>query len=422
MMEALVLGVSGKRTPLALRERLAFPPPQMREALEAMPGYVPEGAILSTCHRVELYAAAPQVGRAEEKLKAFWSKVRGVPIEELETQLYRLSGREAVEHLFTVSCGLDSAILGEPQILGQVRDALRRGLDHGPVGRVLSALFRHAIATGRRARTETGIGLHAVSVSSAAVEVGRRALSDLRSSRVLLVGTGKMGELAARSLLDKGAVEIAVVGRRPERAAELAVPRGRILALGQLEAALLDCDMVISCTSASDYVIRRETLERVMGKRNGKPLFVIDIAVPRDVEPAAGDLAGVRLYNIDDLEAMVSKNVQERGAEVGKVAPIIEEEVDRFERWLATLSVVPTITALRQQAEAIRRTELARVSGLLSRLPDRDRQRIEALTLALEKKLLHRPITLLREQAAQGDGQATAQAVRELFGLLPNPS
>ncbi len=423
-MQVLVLGLNYRRTPLALRERLAFPPSEFGDSLEAMQGYVSEGAILSTCQRVELYAAASNVGWDEslhslhaKELKRFWSKRCGVPVEEFESYLYCLAGREAVEHLFTVSCGLDSAIFGEPQILGQVREALRRGLVHGSMGRVLSALFRQAITTGKRARTETGIGLHAASLSSAAVDLARQTLGDLRCSRVVLVGTGKMGQLVARNLQDKDAAEIAVVGRRLGRAEQLALRCGSAVALSQLEAALHDCDIVITCTSASDYVIRREMLERVMGERGGKPLSIIDVAVPRDVEPAAGEILGVHLYNIDDLESTVATNLKERQAEARKVVPIISEEAERFETWLATLSVVPTIVALRQLAEAIRQSELARASALLSRLPERDRQRIEALTLAIQKKLLHHPITLLRAHAGDGDGRATAQTVRELFGL-----
>ena len=415
-MQVLVLGLNYRRASLALRERLAFSAADLGPALEEMRRYVPEGAILSTCHRVELYAATPSPRRAERALKRFWSSQRGVPISEMP-YLYRLAGREAVEHILSVACGLDSAIIGEPQILGQVRAALVQGLERGSVGRVLSALLRQAIAAGKRARTETEIARNAASLSHAAVELARRTVGELSSSRVLLVGAGKMGELAAKNLLDNGAAGIAVVGRTPERAKRVALRCGDAVTLDRLEEALRECDIVITCTSAPHHVIGRSMMERVMRERGGRPIFLIDIAVPRDVEPTAGDLTGVHLYNVDDLESVVAANVSERRAQARKVAPIIREEAAKFRRWLATQSVVPAIVALRQHAEAIRQSELARTSAVLSRLPDQDRQRIEALTLAMQKKLLHHPITLLRQQAAAGDGRATAQALCELLGV-----
>lgn len=416
-MQVIVLGVNHRRAPLVLRECLAFPPCDLPAALQAMNSHVPEGAILSTCHRVELYAAAPDAGRARAELKRFWSEQRGVPLWEFEPHLYYLEGSKAAEHLFSVAAGLDSAIIGEPQILGQVRESLRQGLHHHSVGGVLSTLFRQAITAGKRARTETGIGRNAASVSYAAVELARQIFGDLRSSRVLLVGAGKMGELAAKNLLGKGVASIAVVGRSPERARQLAVQCGSAVTHSRLEDALRDSDIVITCTSAPHHVIRKAMVERVTKERSGRPLFIIDIAVPRDVEPAAGELAGVHLYNIDDLESTVAANVRERREEARKVAPIIEQEVAAFERWLAIQRVVPTIIALRQRAEAIRQSELARTSAVLARLSAADRRRIEALTLAIQKKLLHDPITLLRAEAAAGNGLETAEALRQLFAL-----
>lgn len=413
----VLLGLDHRKTTLALREDLTFPSHELEESLRAMGQYVAEGAILSTCHRVELYAAAPNAQRAEAALKRFWSEQRGVARHEFEPFLYRLAGRKAAEHLFSVACGLDSAIIGEPQILGQVRDALQSGLEEGSIGRVLSALFRQAVATGRRARTETGIGRNAASVGSAAVELAQQTFGELRASRVLLVGAGEMGQLAARNLMDKGAAGIAIVGGTSDRARKLALRCGSAVALSQLEDGLRECDIVITCTSAPHHVVRREMVERAMRERDGRQLFLIDIAVPRDIEPSAGEIKGVHLYNIDDLESTVASNVKERREEARKVAPIVTEDAERFQRWLATQSVVPTIVALRERAEAIRQEELARTSAVLSRLPERDRQRIEALTLAIEKKLLHHPIALLRSHAAEGNGKETNRALRELFGL-----
>lgn len=417
-MHIALLGTSNKTAPLHLRERLAFPPTDLPSSLDAMPSYVPEGAILSTCHRVELYAAAPSAARARAALKRFWGEQRQVA-RGFENHLYYLEDDAAVRHLFSVASGVDSALFGEPQILGQVRDALERSLEHGAIGSVLGGLFRQAVTAGKRVRTETGIGRGAASVSYAAVELAREAFGDLRNSRVLLVGTGKMGELAARNLLSQGVAGLAVAGRTPERAQEMALECGREVATAELEEALPRCDIVISCTSAPHHVIRKELVERVMQARTGRPLFLIDIAVPRDIEPEAGEVDGVHLFNIDDLEARVAANACERRAEAPEVDAIIDEEVEIFRAWLAARRAVPTIAALQRRAEAIRRAELARTSAVLARLPAADRRRIEALTLAIQKKLLHQSITLLRAEAVAGQGRGTDRAVRQLFSLDP---
>jgi glutamyl-tRNA reductase len=422
MMEAavhnqlVVLGLSQKRATLALRESLSFPPCDVPASLEAMLGGVPEGAILSTCHRVELYATVPDVRKAQADLKRFWARDRGVAIGDFEPHIYYLTGRRAVEHLFAVASGLDSAIIGEPQILGQVREVLRLGMEQRSMGAILSALFRQAIVCGKRARTETAIGRNAVSVSYAAVELARQAFGDLTNARVLLVGAGKMGELSAKHLQAKGVSNIRVIGRTMARAHRLALQCGSAVATDELENAIQDCDIVISCTSAPHHVIRKEVIERIMPRRR-RTLFLLDIAVPRDVDPAVAEVPGVCLYNIDDLESAVAANMKERQAEARRVAPIIEEEVAGFEAWLATLAVAPAIRALRERAELIRREELARTSSVLDRLSDEDRRRIEALTLAIEKKLLHQPIALLRAEAAAGNGHKTAEAFLRFFSL-----
>lgn len=418
-MRIAVLGTSNRTSPLDLRERLAFPPSELGAALQVMRDYVPEGAIVSTCHRVELYAAADSLRPMKTVLKRFWAKQRGVPLKGLDAHLYYLEGEDAVRHLFSVAGGLDSAIIGEPQILGQVRAALENSLQHRATGSVITGLFRQAVTAGKRVRTETGIGRNAASISYAAVELARQIFGDLRSSRVLLVGTGKMGELAARNLLSKGVAGLAVAGRTPERAQELALECGGQVAMAELEEALPASDIVISCTSAPHHVISREMVERVMQARAARPLFLIDIAVPRDIEPAAGDVEGVHLFNVDDLESTVAANVAERRAEAGAASAIIDEEVASFQRWLAGRRAVPTIVALRRRAEEIRQAELARTASVLARLPEADRQRIEALTLALEKKLLHEAIARLRAEATAGNGRGTDRAVRQLFALDP---
>ena len=414
--EIVVLGTSNRRTPLDVRERLAFAAPELPASLEAIRRYVPDAAILSTCQRVELYAstAAPQEARAA--LARFWSTQRGMRIAGTEDHLYFLRGAEAVRHLFTVTAGLDSAVFGEPQILGQVRDALARGREAGATNGVVGGLLQHAVSVGRRVRSETAVGRNAASVSSVAVELARSVFGDLGASRVLLVGTGKMGELAAKNLLARGVAGLAVAGRSPERARQLALECGSAVALAELEDALPESDIVISCTSAPHAVIRREMVERVMRRRAGAPLILIDIAVPRDVEASAGQVPGVRLFNIDDLEAAVSANVTRRRSHARDAMRIVDAEVRAFQRQLAERRAVPTIVALRQHAERIRQAELRRSAPVLARLDAEDRRRVEAMTLALEKKLLHRSIALLRQEAAAGRTTHT-RAVRHLYGL-----
>jgi glutamyl-tRNA reductase len=416
-MHIALLGTSNKTSPIDLRERLAFSPHEVGPALEAMREYVPEGTILSTCHRVELYAAAPTLRGVRAVLKRFWSAQRGVPSRGLDDHFYYMEDEEAVAHLFSVASGMDSAIVGEPQILGQVRGALDQSLAHHATGSVLSGLVRQALAAGKRIRAETGISRNAASISSAAVELARDTFGDLRSSRVLLVGTGKMGELAARNLLSKGVAGLAVAGRTPARTRQLALECSSAVALTELEQALPQADIVISCTSAPHHVIGKEMVERAMRGRAGQPLFLIDIAVPRDIEPSVGDIEGVHLFNIDDLEATVAANVRERWAEAPKAAAIIEEEVAAFQSWLVARRAVPTIVALQQHAESIRQAELARTSSVLARLPECDRKRIEALTLAIQKKLLHQSIAMLRAEAVAGNAHGTDRAVRQLFSL-----
>lgn len=415
--QIVVLGLSQKRATLALRESLSFPHCDLPGALEALRRTVPEAAILSTCHRVELYAAVEDPRKAEAAIKRFWSSSRSVPLSDFEPHVYYLTGRKAVEHLFSVASGLDSAIIGEPQILGQVREALRLGQEHKTMGPVLSTVFRHAIMCGKRARTQTAIARNAASISYAAVELARRAVGDLSRVHVLLIGAGKMGELAARHLLDRGVAEISVVGRTEERARQLALKCGNSGSLDELEDALLVSDIVISCTSAPHHVISLPLMKRIMKVRGRRSVLLIDIAVPRDIDPAVGDLPGVRLHNVDDLEFAVAANMKERHAEARKVTAIIEEESAGFEAWQRTHAVAPAIRALQERAEAIRREELARTAAVLDRLPEEDRRRIEALAFAIEKKLLHQPIALLRAQAAAGNGQATAETLLRLFDL-----
>lgn len=413
----LAIGVSYRKSPINIREKLCFSPHHLDDSLKTLKRFVPEGAILSTCHRVELYAASNTVEETEGALLRFWSLVQQVQLDEFRPYLYRLTDRDAAEHLFRVSCGLDSAIVGESQVLGQVRQALNRGVATKSMGHVLSAMFRMAVSAGRRARAETGINRNAASIGSAAVEAAKQQFGDLSTARVLLVGTGKMGELAAKSLLNRGASEIAVVGHTAKRARRLALICGSTSTLTQLDDGLRQCDIVITGTSAPHHILLKEAVERAMEQRSRRPLLIIDIAVPRDVEPEVSGVPGVTLLNIDDLQGAVRANLRDRQAEAERAREIIAGELSQFTYWQNVQKVVPTIAALVQRADEIRDMELARTSEVLDRLPEGDRQRIEAMTAAFQKKLLHRSIMLLRMSAAGGDGIEASRMVSTLFGL-----
>jgi glutamyl-tRNA reductase len=412
-----MLGTSNKTSELALRERLAFPPYDLAPAVACLGDAVPHGIILSTCQRVEIYVAAPTLAGVRTAVRRFWKDQRGVSLKDIDAHTSWLEDEAAVEHLFLLASGLDSMIVGEPQILGQVRTALEVGLEQQTAGHTLAGLFRAALTVGKRARNETAIGRNAASISSAAVELAAQTVQDLTSARVMLVGAGKMGELAAKNLVSKGVAGLAVVGRSPERAQRLALECDGAVAMTQLEDALPGSDIVISCTNAPHQIISKEQVERVMASRPERPLVLIDIAVPRDIDPAAGDVPGVHLCNVDDLDATVAANLNERIGETDRVKAIVEEEVLEFQQWLAVRRAVGTIAALRNYAEEIRQSELARTSAVLDRMSDEDRRRIEALTLAFEKKLLHKTISMLRAEAANGNHRHAESAVRQLFAL-----
>ncbi len=418
-MRIAVLGTSNRTSELALRERMAFPPFDLPPAVAVLGDRVRHCVILSTCQRVEVYVAAPALAGVKTAVRRFWKEQRGVSLKEIDAHTYWLEDEAAVQHLFSVASGLDSMIVGEPQILGQVRNALNVGLEQQTAGHTLAGLFRAALTVGKRARNETAIGRNAASISSAAVELAGQIVDDLGHARVMLVGAGKMGELAAKNLVSRGVAGLAVVGRSPERAQRLALECDGAVAMTQLEDALPDSDIVISATNAPHQIITKEQVERAMLGRPERPLVLIDIAVPRDIEPAAGDVPGVHLFNVDDLDATVAANLNERIGETDLVKAIVEEEALEFQRWLNVRRAVGTIAALRNYAEEIRQAELARTAAVLDRLSDDDRRRIEALTLAFEKKLLHQTISMLRAEAANGNGnhRHAESAVRQLFAL-----
>jgi glutamyl-tRNA reductase len=417
------LGLNHETADLSIRERLAFSEENIKIALarlgcgeDTQPDSVSEMVILSTCNRVEIYAIAPQP--SFEALEAFLAEVQDVPVNAFEAHVYRLLDEDAIEHLFQVAAGLDSLVLGEPQILGQVMEAFEIARGQDTVGAVLSRLFQSALHTGKRARTETAISHNPASISSVAVHLAAQVVPDLERARVTVVGAGEMAELAVEALRKRGTNQLRVVNRTLERASNLANRwGGEAATFEKLDDALGWADIVITSTGAPHTLIRPEMVAPVLPSRKQRPLVFIDIAVPRDVEMEVGALQGVRLFDIDMLHEHLEHSLASREREVPRVENILEEEKQAFLDYLRTLDVVPLIAELNQQFEQIRKVELEKT---LKRLPDLGPEgvaRLEALTQAMVKKMLHQPITRLRSEAGSPQGALYAATARNLFGL-----
>jgi glutamyl-tRNA reductase len=418
----VLVGLSHRTSPLPVRESLAFAKERLPEALQRMrqEGGVSEAMILSTCNRVELYGRSEEEGgggRLEEFLCAF----HGRPRDEIAPYVYRLTGTDAVRHAFRVAASLESMVIGEPQILGQVKDAYHAAEAAGTLGSTLNALRNRSLAAAKRARTETGIGQNAVSVSYVAVELARKIFGHLRDKNVLLVGAGKMSELAARHLVRSGARATVLGGRTFEKAEELAAALGGQAApFEALRAELATTDIVISGTGAPGIVIHREDVEHaraVRGGRHQRPLFLIDIAVPRDIDPAARKVGGVFLYDLDDLRSVAEANLRERHKEAAAAEGLVEKEVREFVEWHKSLDVVPILIELRRRADEIRQSELERARRRLGPLTPEQESALEAATSAIVNKLLHSPTILIKEIARNGYAAEQVALIRKLLGL-----
>jgi glutamyl-tRNA reductase len=421
-----IVGVSHRNSPLEVREALAFPRDGLTEALHRMlaEAGVAEGMILSTCNRVELYSRAPASPDADAErglaaLAAFLAAYHGRSAAELEAYVYRLAGVEAVRHAFRVASSLDSMVIGEPQILGQVKEAYQAAEAAGTLGATLGALRNRSLAAAKRARTETGIGHNAVSVSYVAVELARKIFGELRGRRVLLVGAGKMSELAARHLVRQGAQATVVGGRTLERAEELAAALGgRSVPLSALRPEMAAAEIVISGTGAPGLVIRREDVEAARAARRGpRPLFLIDIAVPRDIEPSVRDLDGVFLYDLDDLRSVSEANIRERRKEAAAAESIVEKEVREFLDWQGSLDAVPLLVEMRRRFDEVRRREIDKARRRLGTLTPEQEAAIDDITSAIVNKLLHAPTIHLKEAARNGHPPEQVSLIRKLLGL-----
>jgi glutamyl-tRNA reductase len=414
----VVVGLSHRTAPLTVRERLAVPKERVAEALRRFreEAGLREAMLLSTCNRVEVYGCAEEP--PAERVAQVLARWHASDLASLERHLYRLEGEAAVRHAFRVAASLDSMVIGESQILGQVKEAYELAEAAGALGSVLNALRNRCLAAAKRARTETGIGRNAVSVSSVAVELARKIFGELHDRNVLLVGAGKMSELAARHLVSGGARATVLGGRTFGRAEELAAALGgRAVPFEHLRQELARAEIVISGTGAPGLVIRRPDVEAVLHSRGGRPLFVIDIAVPRDVDPEAGRLTGVFLYDLDDLRAVAEANLRERRKEAAAAEALVEQEVLDFLAWRRSLDAVPLLVELRRRGDEIRRAELEKARKRLGALSPEQEEAIEAATTAIVNKLLHPPTVVLKELARDGEGPAEVGLIRKLLGL-----
>ena len=424
MSELLALGISHKTAPVEIRERVALGEQGAERLLRELTAHdeVQEAVAISTCNRTEVYLVASDPVQAEADVLSRLANRAGIRPTELAHVVYTPRNCDAARQLYRVASGLESMIVGESEVQGQVRRAHELALAAGTTGPMTNRLFQAALEAGKRVRTQTGIGRERVSVSTVAVALAREALGDLSARSVIVIGAGETSELTARALADQGAGTIFVANRHADRALSLAQRfGGSVAGLDGLPDQLLRADIVLSSTSSPHPIVGREELEVVMQRRNGRPLLLIDIAVPRDIDPACGELEGVSLYDIDDLQSVIARNLSSRAEELPRAHEVVEEEIHRFARWLGQHEVLPTVSALREHGNALVEQVLAENAGRWETASPRDLARVEALAKAVMSRLLHEPTIRLRS-LSDDRGHASLELVRELFGLREEQS
>jgi glutamyl-tRNA reductase len=426
-MHLLLIGISHKTAPVELRERVDFHVRGINHALEALAtrGSTREAVVLSTCNRAELYVACDDITVTRADVVDFVGEFHGIERLVVAPHVYDVADLDAARHLFRVAAGLDSLVVGEPQILGQVKEAHTMAGEAHTAGPVLNRLFQASFAVGKRVRTETGLGSGAVSIGYAAVSLARKILGDLSGRSVVVIGAGEMGKLTARHMKSQGVQHVTIISRTMAHAARTAEAIGGATAApwDDMDAALSAADIVITATGATAPILTKARVEAVMRSRRNRPLFIIDIALPRDVEAAAGEIEQVFLYNIDDLQATVRENLARRASEVTRAETIVAEELNKFSAWLRARGAVPTIVALRQHCENIRRAELARLDYKLATLPEADeaRARVDEITRLMMEKLLLTPTEQLKSVGDAETVGAYTEALTRLFGLGERP-
>ncbi len=419
-MSVVVVGLNHRTVPLDLLERMTVPSSLLPKALADLTSreHVTEAVVLSTCNRIEVYAFAEKFHGAYQDIRNFFAEVSHVAPEEFSDHLTSLYDGDAARHLFSVASGLDSAVLGEHEILGQVRTAWEVSSAEGAVGPVLNPLFRHALEVGKRVRTETAISRNITSVSQAAVAMATDRLGGLEGRQVLVVGAGEMGEGLARALHSGGVAGIRVANRTWDRAVEVAERLGGVpVRLDDLPHHLAEVDVLLTSTGASAVILEHGDLASVVGERHGRELLVVDIAVPRDVDPAAGEIEGVTLLDMDDLREFAEVGIRERQREVTAVQVIVDSELDRYVNESTARSVAPLVASLRSRGDLVRSGELERLAARLGDLDDRQREAVEALAAGIVGKLLHEPTVRMKDAAGTARGERLAEALRDLFDL-----
>ncbi len=419
-MDIIVIGLNHKTAPIEVREKIAFDGPKLEEALKLLKtsDAIKEGIILSTCNRVEIYAGVNDPDSGFESIKSFLADFHKVPRDLLEKSLYYHKGPEGIRHIYRVGSSLDSMVVGEPQILGQLKDSFEVAAKNKTTGVFLNKLMRKSVSVAKRIRTETKIAENAVSISFAAIELAKKIFDDLATKSFMLLGAGEMAELAAKHLINNGVKDVYVTNRTTARAEELAREfNGKVILFDNFTLELRYADIVICSTGAPHYILKKEEMHKIMKDRKQKPVFIIDISVPRNIDPEINDLANVYLYDVDNLQGIVQTNIKERAKEAEKAEKIVEEEIGSFIKWNNSLSATPTIIALRNKAEVIRQEELEKALKKLGPLEEEKIRAIEYLSTSIVNKLIHPPTSALKSE--EEDRELVIDIVNKLFALKP---
>jgi glutamyl-tRNA reductase len=417
-MKIFVAGLNHSTADIEVREKVAFNGSRLEEGLRRFRELpeIEEAMILSTCNRVELYAHVKDTLRASESIRAFLSEFHHVNRSLLDKAIYTHDDVDAIRHIFRVASSLDSMVVGEPQILGQLKEAFEMALEKKTTGILLNRLMKKAISVAKRVRSETKIAENAVSISFAAVELAKKIFADLSGKVFMLLGAGEMAELAARHLMSNGVKEVIVANRSFERACDLSKEfNGRPVKLDDFLREMVHADIVICSTGAPNYILMKEQMQKVMKERKQRPVFLIDISVPRNIDPKINDLDNVYLYNIDDLQGIVDANMFERKKEAEKAEKIIEEEIEPFLKWLSSLDSVPTIVALREKAEEIKKEEFEKLMNRFPEMEDKQKNAIECMASAIINKLIHPPTKALKEDPEDKD--LLIATIKKLYGI-----
>ena len=419
-MFTIAVGVSHKKAPVEVREKLAFGNTKLPTLFERLrdTGKISGCVIVSTCNRTEIYATSMDTDAALGEIWNLLSDESGIEVDQLQDYLYSLTCQQAIEHLFKVVSGLDSMILGEQEILGQVTRAYQFACENGASNAVLNVLFQKALKVGKQVQTETRIGSGASSVGSAAVQLARQIFIDMEECSIMLIGAGEMGRLVAQNLSNNCASETMVCNRSHDKAQEVALQFGGCaVPFEELFDYLPQADLVVSCTSAPDYIITKQQLSSIMEARGGRPLFLIDLAVPRDIDPEVTELEYLHLYNVDDLQSVVDESLSDREQEAEKAKKIVENAVDNFMKWLNSRAAVPAIKALHQKGEEIRDAELEKALRKFGNLTKREEKILRSMAHAITNRITNAPIVKLREESQTDQGHMYARVMLDLFDL-----